>query len=344
MPDLKEVFEMVSHKVEPDLDAWNEQVRLRRRSARNRKVGALVLASALALATAVVASWMLPGTGDRIDRTGDQQPSDEGGGFLLIDAETGTREAIGRSGGGNPDVSPDGTVIAFTQEVDGYNQIFVMNVDGSGVTQVTEARFGAEDPDWSPNGESLVYGSLFEGEEMTDWDIWIVNLASGRERQLTHEPGEAFAPAWSPDGSSILYTVGRSSDVSVLRVVHLSTGQITKLTDRGESAAEGSWSPDGGTIVYSLDAVSGGPGGPRGVWVMNADGAHRREVVPGPAVSFGPQFSPDGTRVVYFVEDADGCCDTYVVDVDSGDARKLTEATLFPTWFDDDTVLAVDYR
>jgi hypothetical protein len=54
MPELKEVFEMVSQKVEPDLDAWELQERRQRRTARNRRMGAIGLVAALAVIAAVI--------------------------------------------------------------------------------------------------------------------------------------------------------------------------------------------------------------------------------------------------------------------------------------------------
>ena len=54
MPELKEVFDMVTNQTEPDLDSWNKQEERQRRTARDRKVGALVLVAAIAVAAAVV--------------------------------------------------------------------------------------------------------------------------------------------------------------------------------------------------------------------------------------------------------------------------------------------------
>jgi hypothetical protein len=54
MPELKEVFEMVAQKVEPDLDMWNQQERRQRRAARNRRLGAIGLVAALAVLAAVI--------------------------------------------------------------------------------------------------------------------------------------------------------------------------------------------------------------------------------------------------------------------------------------------------
>ena len=47
MPELKEVFEMVTKQVEPDQDSWRKQQEQQRRAARNRKIGALALVAAM---------------------------------------------------------------------------------------------------------------------------------------------------------------------------------------------------------------------------------------------------------------------------------------------------------
>ena len=54
MPELKEVFEMVTQKVEPDLDVWNQQERRQRRAARNRRLSAIGLVAAMAVLAAVI--------------------------------------------------------------------------------------------------------------------------------------------------------------------------------------------------------------------------------------------------------------------------------------------------
>ena len=58
MPELKEVFDMVTKQTEPDLDSWNQQEERRRRTARNRKIGVFVLAAAIAVVVAVMVQAM----------------------------------------------------------------------------------------------------------------------------------------------------------------------------------------------------------------------------------------------------------------------------------------------
>jgi hypothetical protein len=60
MAELKEVFEMTTKQMEPDQNSWNQQERRQRRTARNRKVGALVVAAAIGLAAVVLILELRP--------------------------------------------------------------------------------------------------------------------------------------------------------------------------------------------------------------------------------------------------------------------------------------------
>ena len=61
MTELDEVFEMTTKQMEPDQDSWNQQERRQRRTVRNRKIGALVVAAAIALAVVVLITELRPG-------------------------------------------------------------------------------------------------------------------------------------------------------------------------------------------------------------------------------------------------------------------------------------------
>jgi Tol biopolymer transport system component len=346
MPDVQEVFRMATQKVGPDPSALVRQVAAQRARMRRRKAGAFVLAAALVTAAGITAArWMLA----RPDRTGDRMPivvvpPGTTPGIKRVDLETGTLTSIlDTQSWANPDVSEGGSMIAYDDiPGGGHNQIHVMNADGSDVRVLTDAPAGAEDPDWAPDGEAIAYESL--GGRGSGWDIFVVDVSTGRSHRLTRERGDASDPSWSPDGTRILYTVGRGND-TILRTVDVATGKMARLTARGQSAAEGSWSPGGTTIAYALDAVGGELAGPddgrHGIWLMDQDGSDRRELLSSDAFLFRPLFSPDGTRIAYFVEDENGCCDAYLVDVATGDSTKLAEGLLFPTWLENHSLVGV---
>lgn len=113
--------------------------------------------------------------------------------------------------GTSPAFSPDGSRIAFVSDLDGTQEIYVMDTDGSNIVRVTNDGHTDLWPAWSPDGERLVYVSELDG----NFDLYVVNVdGSGRQR-LTDHPAPDYAPVWSPDGASIAFDSNRSGVLSI---------------------------------------------------------------------------------------------------------------------------------
>jgi LysM repeat protein len=84
-----------------------------------------------------------------------------------------------------------GSTIAFMSDRDGNWEVYRVNVDGSGLTRLTNN--GANDglPTWSPNGQNIAYVSNQGGT----WGIWVMNASGGGQRKLFDLPA---APGSSP--------------------------------------------------------------------------------------------------------------------------------------------------
>ncbi len=85
------------------------------------------------------------------------------------------------------------------------------------------------------------------------------------------------------------------------------------------------WSPDGRMLAFGSHAR----GGPRDVYVMNADGTGLRNLTPGPGGGESLSWSPDG-RKIGFRSLRDGSGEIYVVNVDGTGLRRLTRLTRTP--------------
>ncbi|HUZ00964.1 MAG TPA: LpqB family beta-propeller domain-containing protein, partial [Thermomicrobiaceae bacterium] len=140
--------------------------------------------------------------------------------------------------------------------------------------------------------------------------------------QLVDVPSVGF-PVWSPDGETLAYLLDRPGAGWQLWCCALATGERRALSERPVAGVRPSWSPDG----RRLAVVRGNAEGGSDVWLVDAAASvEERRLVGGAWETRSPSFSPDGTRLA-FVGGQAGSLDVWVVDVDGGEARRLTERT-----------------
>jgi len=103
---------------------------------------------------------------------------------------------------GDPDWSPDGTKIAFEDDFifckkpkDCNSDIYVINADGSGLTQLTH-KFGDNvEPSWSPTGDKIVFRhETLLGQNPTL--IYAMNADGTGITPLIHKNDAGLTPDW----------------------------------------------------------------------------------------------------------------------------------------------------
>jgi WD40 repeat protein len=352
MPDVQEVFRLATQKIDPEQGFVERQHQHQRQRTRNRKLGALALAAVIGLVAVVVVIRAVDGgTGTRPGM--QPTPTQPAGTALetgyLIDLNTGGITQLPKSiaDGWLYAVSPDGTMVAYTSRGDtGTAQVLIASLDGTDVQQVTNDQRGAWAPAWSPDGAAIAYTALADGDVS---NIFVLDLATGETSQVTNEkpsseaclgcgPLGATSPQFSPDGTSIVYEVNRAvpllGSANPQAVPRVSV-QIVPVTG-GKSVLlvggpMGTLSPDGSTL-----AVSCGDGFGGGICITHVDGTTSlRTLVTGP--SYGPNWSPDGTRIAY-INDNYSMDKVLVVDVATGDTTFVADGTA-AEWLDDHTLI-----
>jgi Tol biopolymer transport system component len=245
-------------------------------------------------------------------------------------------------------VSPDGSLLAFvgTGE-EGTPQIFIAGIDGTGVRQMTHEPIGATSPAWSPDGTMIAYASNGQ-ETATVTGLFVLDVATGESTRVTDGfIYDVDGLQFTPDGSSLIYThVAPTADCfdpgcGYIQSVPIAGGASTVLIGPGtdawdilSSAENGSLSPDGSLVTFN--GVR--PGSDVASWVANDDGTGLREL-PGcyDGIPAGT-WSPDGSRIACNESLPPTYAVILVVDVATGDARRVAIG-VSATWLDDHTLL-----
>ena len=165
--------------------------------------------------------------------------------------------------------SRDGSQIAFTTFNPGFQTtVYIMSVDGTGRRPMNLGMMGASNPDWSPDGRTIVCDLVNS--------VWNYNMFTQIGLRLTNATGDS-SPRYSPDGSKIVFQSTRDGQAEIYVMNSSGTGQ-TRLTNNPASDTTPAWSPDGTSIVFTSSRDD--PVNPA-LYVMNADGSNPTRVTGG---------------------------------------------------------------
>ena len=203
--------------------------------------------------------------------------------------------------------------IAFTSNRDGNDEIYVMNADGSGLTNLTNNPAADGAAFWSRDGKRIAFTSNRDGNS----EVYVMSADGSNQTRLTNNPREDAVDDWSPDGKRILFHTDRDGSLDVYVMNADGSGQ-TNLTNSPASDEIPDWSPDGTKIAFMSDRE----GNPE-IYVMDADGSNPTRLTNSPGVDLFPNWSPDGKKIAFY-SDRDGNGEIYVMDVDGSNQINLS--------------------
>ena len=241
--------------------------------------------------------------------------------------------------------------IAFRRYFDDdhtWGAVFVANVDGTGARQITHPQRGVLDdqPDWSPNGSSLVFSRCGGSVPCAIYTVrpngtGLKRLSAPAEKAQSDDSGASF----TQDGRHIVFTRAsggvrsypggdqvKHSDVVVMDL----NGKHRRVLIRaGLYRADYEFpmfSPDGSQFVYEhRKSYFADPHTPRALFVSSADGKHRRQLTPW-SMNAGenPDWSPDGSRILFRSNDDEDEGTQSQISTIRPDGTDLQQVTHFP--------------
>jgi serine/threonine protein kinase len=231
----------------------------------------------------------------------------------------------------DPDISPDGKMVAFATGPMGNTRIAVRQASGGRPIEITRDFPGNQRwPRWSPDGVQIAFFSRGA--------IFVVPALGGVPRQIISSTpdGSAYSPIWSPDGKRIAYVKNNA-----IHIHHMETGRSEKISDVNEASCL-SWSPDGSQIAY----VSGnlpflfsqfdlpessfsiiGNKAPSSIHILLLSKRKNVHVISDNYLNMSPVWTPDGKHLL-FVSNRGGARDIYVIPLSSSGEPKASPARL----------------
>ncbi len=217
-------------------------------------------------------------------------------------------------------VSPDGSRVAFTWNREGQFQLCVVPVAGGAVRQLTSDADAAQWPDWTPDGQSILFRRDHDGDENTN--LLLIPAAGGAAHAITENAETVDAsPSFTPDGRTVVFGSNPEGPYHIY-TVSVDGGRPRQLTSGEQSDLSVKVSPEGSRAAFArrkaagaqmladlgiLDLASGAER------VLGTFGVHNAS----------PHWSPDG-QTVLFSDDQSGFQQVVAVNVETGAVTPLS--------------------
>jgi len=214
--------------------------------------------------------------------------------------------------------STSGGRIVFTCSRADYNQLCMVNRDGSGLVQLTDMAASNYYPIFTPDGSSILFASNRNGP----FDFFLLNFDKRDVFQVTLNVGNVIAPEYSSDGRFIVFA-NRADDGPTAvwmvnadglnpRLVYTGAGDIVSVA----------WSPDDQRIAYAMNT-----GSPQEyeIFTMDTNGRNHIKISQKlQGIGGSVDWSPDGKSLLVYAGPF-GDKDIFEIEVETGEYIQLTD-------------------
>lgn len=233
-----------------------------------------------------------------------------------------------------PAWSPDGSLIAFSSNLNGNDDIYTIEPNGTNLHQLTNSAHDEGEVCWSPDGTRLIFASNQSGNNA----ISLMNIDSPVQTRLG-DSIRATSPDFSPDGSQICYE-GRINGNRDIFLMNSDGTDVTRLTTNEANDFGPSFSADGSQILFNSKRE-----GTYDIFIMNADGSNIVRLTDSELHETRPTWSHGGTKVLFIsiavIDGKEVSQGLHLIDLESKQIVQVTDSEeLEPSISPDGTMIA----
>ena len=225
--------------------------------------------------------------------------------------------------------SPDGSSVAVSCNRYGSYDVYLVDVPSGEATRLTEGPLYAVNPVFTPDGQHILYVRL--DDKWEDHEVVSIAMDDSEEKIVAQDSdffdysyGATFGyPRVSSDGERVLFRSQRSGHINIW-TAPVSGGGPDLLAPEEAEQGDAAWSPTGNQVVYTSNH-----NGTLELRVADASGGESRALFsPEIGVCSTPQWSPDGSQVVFRYGTPTSPSELWVVSMEDGQVRKLTDSAV----------------
>ncbi|MEA2016412.1 MAG: hypothetical protein U9O59_06905 [Actinomycetota bacterium] len=205
--------------------------------------------------------------------------------------------------------------LIFISNRDGNDNIYSINIDGTGLTRLTDSHRNDLYPEVSPDGEKIAYTSDIGGV----WQIMVMDWNGGNKKQITNNNFKSAYPSWSYDGKYIYFEAYIEGDWELYRIGSNGTGQRRLTFNHNSHDWHPSGHPQGYDIVYESGVT-----GHENIYAMNHDGSGIIKICGDGPRRRVPDVSPDGKKITY-MRYPGRYADIWIMDYNGQNETRLTD-------------------
>lgn len=220
------------------------------------------------------------------------------------------------------------TKIAFVSDATRSKEVYVADVLGDQIRQVTRHQSITTSPRFSPDAKRLAYTSYHRNNA----NLYVTDLSQDKfANMLSNRSGLNIAPAWSPDGQTMVATLSKDGNPD-LYILALDGRIVRKLTAEAGINVSPTWSPDGRQLAF----VSDRSGNPQ-IYVMDMETAKVQRITYSGNYNTSPSWSPKGDWIAYSTQVGSGH-QIFLIKPEGGSPIQITSAAgshESPSWSPD---------